>query len=73
MTKPIFPTGSYRHFKGGRYRVLDVVKHSETDEWMVLYHPINSPQPLWVRPLEMFEERVERDGKTYWRFQLEAD
>lgn len=73
MSKPIMPTGIYLHFKGGHYNVIDVVRHSETDEWLVLYHPVNAPQPLWVRPLGMFNETVEHNGEQVRRFRLETD
>ena len=32
--------GNYVHYKNGKhYKVIDVVRHSETEEWMVLYAP----------------------------------
>ena len=63
--------GKYRHFKGMEYRVLGVVKHSETLEDLVLYEALydNKVSKLWVRPLKMFLETVERDGKTFKRFE----
>lgn len=54
-----FKKGRYRHYKGSEYQVLDLVKHSETDEWMVLYRPCYGEGLLWVRPVEMFYEQVE--------------
>lgn len=60
--------GIYQHFKGGKYEVLDVVRHSETLEEMVLYRHVPPDSGLWVRPKAMFEETVERDGKTMKRF-----
>jgi hypothetical protein len=59
--------GTYRHFKGKLYVALALVKHSETEEEMVLYRPIDSDQ-LWVRPLAMWTEHVERDGYSGPRF-----
>ena len=35
---------------------------------MVVYRPLYGEGGLWVRPLEMFLETVERDGQTYPRF-----
>ena len=58
----------YRHFKGNVYRVLHIAKHSETLEDMVVYQAMYGKRGIWVRPLSMFEEEIERDGKTIRRF-----
>lgn len=71
MTKKITP-GRYRHFKGNEYQVLDVARHSETDELMVIYRPLYGDFNLWARPLSMFFEEVEHEGKTMPRFSLLA-
>jgi hypothetical protein len=60
--------GRYRHFKGGEYVVYCVATHSETEEPMVVYRPLYGEGKLWVRPLSMFEETVERDGERVRRF-----
>jgi hypothetical protein len=60
--------GLYRHFKGQFYMVHGVAKHSETEEELVVYQPMYGEQNLWVRPLAMFDETIERDGKTLKRF-----
>jgi hypothetical protein len=60
--------GRYRHFKGGEYEVLGVARHSEGLEDMVVYRPLYNNSGLWVRPLSMFMESVERDGKVQPRF-----
>ncbi|WP_286267636.1 DUF1653 domain-containing protein [Thalassotalea atypica] len=66
--------GKYQHFKGNFYQVLNVAKHSETEEWMVVYLPLYGTKPdVWVRPLAMFDEVIERDGKTIKRFAKVAD
>ena len=64
MIKP----GRYLHFKGKEYEVIGVAKHSETEEEMVVYRQLYGEHGLWVRPASMWEETVERDGKTYQRF-----
>lgn len=66
----LLPPGRYRHFKGGEYEVLGVARHSEGLEDMVVYRPLYNDTGLWVRPLSMFTETVERDGKTQPRFTL---
>tara|TARA_R110002072_G_scaffold69143_4_gene167754 strand:- start:225 stop:440 length:216 start_codon:yes stop_codon:yes gene_type:complete len=60
--------GRYRHFKGGEYTVHGVATHSETREQLVVYTPLYGEGGLWVRPLAMFLETVERDGETLQRF-----
>ena len=64
MIKP----GRYRHFKGGEYEVYGVATHSETGEQLVVYRTLYGERGLWVRPLTMFEETVEREGKIQARF-----
>lgn len=65
--------GRYRHFKGREYEVIGVAKHSETLEEMVVYRQLYGEHGLWVRPASMWEETVERDGKTYKRFTYIGD
>mgnify|MGYP000020282714 FL=1 len=65
MLKP----GRYQHFKGNYYQVLHVAKHSETEELYVVYQPEYGEREIWIRPLAMFNETIERDGKTLKRFQ----
>ncbi|MBR2639950.1 MAG: DUF1653 domain-containing protein [Oscillospiraceae bacterium] len=69
MIKP----GRYRHFKGNEYEVIGTAKHSETLEEMVVYRAPYGEFGLWVRPAKMWEETVERDGKTYQRFTYIGD
>ena len=61
-------TGRYRHFKGNEYEVLAIAKHSETTEDYVVYKALYGDGGVWVRPASMWNETVERDGKTYKRF-----
>ena len=69
MVRQLDMTGEYyRHFKGNVYRVLHIAKHSETLEDMVVYQAMYGERGLWVRPKSMFEEVIERDGKTFRRF-----
>lgn len=60
--------GRYRHFKGNEYEVIGIGKHSETLEEYVIYRALYGEGGLWVRPAAMWNETVERDGKTYKRF-----
>lgn len=60
--------GRYRHFKGNEYEVIGLARHSETQEEMVVYRALYGDFGLWVRPVSMWNETVERDGKTFRRF-----
>ncbi|MFO0937345.1 MAG: DUF1653 domain-containing protein [Gemmataceae bacterium] len=60
--------GRYRHFKGNEYEVIGVARHSETMEAMVVYRMVGAAASLWVRPLDMFIEHVERDDYSGPRF-----
>ena len=60
--------GRYRHFKGKEYEVLGVARHSETEEELVVYRALYGDFGVWVRPVSMWNETVERDGKTFRRF-----
>lgn len=60
--------GRYRHYKGGEYEVVGVATHSETGEVMVVYRPLYGEGALWVRPLSMFIEIVEVEGRSLPRF-----
>ncbi len=62
--------GIYKHFKGSMYEVLDIARHSETEELYVVYRTLYGDHSLWVRPLAMFDECVERDGETVKRFEF---
>ena len=65
--KTITP-GRYRHFKGNEYEVLTIARHSETTEPMVVYKALYGGGGSWVRPADMWNETVVRDGITYQRF-----
>ncbi len=65
----IVPGGIYQHYKGKKYKLLNVVRHSETLEELVLYETLyeNELGRFWVRPKEMFVEEV---GEGTPRFKL---
>jgi len=69
---PALTPGRYRHYKGGEYEVSGVVRHSESLEPMVLYRPLGRDTGAWVRPLSMFLETVEHEGRRQPRFALVA-
>lgn len=58
----------YRHFKGGKYKVLAIGQDSETLEKVVIYQALYGEMKVWVRPYEMFFGKTERDGVEIDRF-----
>jgi len=63
--------GKYEHCKSGKYyEVIGVAKHSETGEELVIYRALSSDQQIWARPLAMFLEEVEINGKKTPRFKF---
>lgn len=67
---PQIAAGRYRHYKGNFYQVLDVARHSETLEALVVYRPLYGEGALWVRPADMFLQTVHVDGVLQPRFAL---
>ena len=65
--------GIYKHFKGNLYEVLDVARHSETEEEFVVYRPLDGDSGSWIRPLSMFDEIIEREGLKVKRFEFLKD
>lgn len=68
---PKINKGTYRHYKGNLYELIDVACHSETRDWYVVYRPLYDHEgapDTWVRPYHMFFELVTHEGKTIPRF-----
>ncbi|MEI7579261.1 MAG: DUF1653 domain-containing protein [bacterium] len=67
-----FKTGVYEHWKGKKYLILGMAKHSETLEDMVVYVSLHdtdrTPQHLWVRPFPEFDRYKVKDGKKVKAF-----
>ena len=62
--------GVYKHFKGDKYIVEDIAINSETLEKMVVYRALYGDNTLYVRPYDMFVEKVNKNGQEY-RFELQ--
>ena len=65
--------GIYEHYKGKKYKVIGIARHSETLEELVVYMALYDSKEfgrnaLWVRPKKMFLETVIVDGKEVPRF-----
>jgi len=62
--------GIYQHHKGKMYEVVGIATHSETLEKLVVYRAMYGKKKLWVRPFEMFNEKILKDGKMIKRFKF---
>jgi hypothetical protein len=60
----------YEHYKGRRYKIIGVARHSETLEELVVYQSLCENGDLWVRPLGMFLENITLNGHSQPRFKL---
>lgn len=72
MSRNVLP-GRYRHYKGKDYEVIGTARHSETEEWLVVYRCLYGDHSLWVRPLDMFNESVTVAGEEVPRFTRISD
>ena len=64
--------GTYQHYKGKKYKVIGLAKHSETLEDLVVYQTLykNPISKLWVRPLKMFKEKIKINGAKKSKFKF---
>ncbi|MFA5188971.1 MAG: DUF1653 domain-containing protein [Patescibacteria group bacterium] len=68
--KPQIKLGKYKHYKGKDYQVIGLARHSETLEELVVYQALYAKKQIWVRPVKMFLEKVEVNGKNVPRFKF---
>ena len=75
MKNELIIGGLYQHYKGKNYIVRDLARHSETMEWLVVYECLyeNDAAKIWVRPMEMFLESIEIEGRVVPRFKYIGD
>ena len=66
----VFIGRMYRHYKGGTYKVIGIGKHSENLEDLVVYQALYGNNDIWCRPLSMWNDIVEYNGKKVKRFEL---
>lgn len=72
--QPTLTPGIYQHYKGPKYEVLGLARHSETEEWLVCYRALYGDHGYWVRPYSMFIEKVKSsDGQLIDRFSYQED
>ncbi|MEK6959225.1 MAG: DUF1653 domain-containing protein [archaeon] len=76
MANEIKKGQKYSNYKNPKriYKIVDIAKHSETLEDLVVYKALYSEDypkgQVWVRPRKMFLEIVEKEGYKGPRFKL---
>jgi hypothetical protein len=73
-TREVQTHSVYRHYKGQMYYVMSLAEHTETNEYMVVYHGLYGEAETWVRPMDMFLSEVPEDAENpmgqRYRFEL---
>ena len=70
---PEIPRGRYQHYKGYDYQLIDIARHSETEEAHAVYRTLYGDFSLWIRPLGMFTETINHNGQNIPRFRFVGD
>lgn len=69
------PGDVVKHFKGNLYKIIDFGVDTETEKEVVIYKRVDGTGPIWVRPREMFESKVDKykypDVLQEYRFEKE--
>ena len=60
----------YKQYQGNFYKVIAFARHSETTESLVIYEALYGEHNIWARPISMWNEIVEFNGKKLKRFEL---
>lgn len=68
IAKSIVVGSLYEHYKGLRYKIIGVARHSETLEELVVYQALYGENDIWVRPIEMFLGDIVINGQLQARF-----
>ena len=67
------PGEFYRHFKDRLYQIIAVAYDAETEQQVVVYQALYGDYRVWVRPLENFLSRTDREkypeASQEWRFE----
>ncbi len=69
-------SGVWQHYKGKRYLVLGVARHTENNEELVVYVPLYEHPagglPLQVRPVKMWLQKIKTGPFIKQRFSYEG-
>ena len=60
----------WRHYKGGRYIIIGLGVHTETEETMVIYSPVDDRNKVWIRPISMWFNVIDKENNII-RFKRE--
>ena len=60
----------WQHYKGGRYIIIGLGTHTETKETMVIYSPIDDSNKVWIRPISMWFNIIDKENNII-RFKRE--
>lgn len=72
LNPEIIPGQVWQHYKGKHYKIIVLGKHSETGEELVAYKREEDGN-IYFRPISMFFEEVEWEGKKMPRFVLVSE
>lgn len=67
---PQIKLGLYQHYKGKKYKLIGLAKHSETLENLVIYQAQYGKKQIWARPIKIFQEKILVKNKKIPRFKL---
>ena len=61
MARKVVINGIYRHFKGPKYKVINIAQYTETGEKLVIYISMGAGGNVYARPIDMFLSEVDHD------------
>lgn len=65
-----FKLGKYQHYKGDYYQALYVGRIEKNHQECVIYKAEYGDEYIWIRPLDIFTEKVTYNGETTQRFKF---
>lgn len=62
------PGSKWRHYKGGEYTIVTLAVQEVDQQLAVVYSPLDHSEIAFTRPLAVWDEPVEWEGRTVTRF-----